>query len=109
MIEKGIELFECSASFLDAHTIKLVDKDGKEQVKTAEFIIIACGGRPWIPDVPGKEHMISSDDLFWLKKSPGKTLVLGAGYVALQCAGFLTATGHDVTVAVRSVLLRAFD
>ena len=53
--------------------------------------------------------MITSDDLFWLKKSPGKTLVIGAGYVALECGGFLTGVGLDVTVAVRSILLRGFD
>jgi len=44
-----------------------------------------------------------------LKKAPGKTLVVGASYVALECAGFLTALGYDTTVMVRSILLRGFD
>ena len=44
-----------------------------------------------------------------MPKAPGKTLVVGASYVALECAGFLTALGYDVTVMVRSILLRGFD
>ena len=59
--------------------------------------------------VPGGEHCITSDDIFWLPKNPGKTLVVGASYVALECAGFLTGIGNFVTVLVRSILLRGFD
>lgn len=51
----------------------------------------------------------SSDDLFSLPYCPGKTLVVGASYVALECAGFLVGLGLDVTVMVRSILLRGFD
>lgn len=50
-----------------------------------------------------------SDDLFSLSYPPGKTLVVGASYVSLECAGFLAALGYDVTVMVRSILLRGFD
>ena len=50
-----------------------------------------------------------SDDLFSLPHCPGKTLVMGASYVSLECAGFLAALGLDVTVMVRSILLRGFD
>lgn len=50
-----------------------------------------------------------SDDLFSLPYCPGKTLVVGASYVALECAGFLAGVGLDVTVMVRSILLRGFD
>eukprot|EP00904_Undaria_pinnatifida_P006428 jgi/Undpi1/2915/HiC_scaffold_14.g06292.m1 len=74
-------------------------------------VIVAVGGRPVIPsDVPGAlEHALTSDDLFSLQKSPGKTLVVGASYIALECAGFMQELGLDVTVAVRSILLRGFD
>lgn len=51
----------------------------------------------------------SSDDLFSLPYSPGKTLVIGASYVALECAGFLRSLGLEVNVMVRSILLRGFD
>jgi len=47
--------------------------------------------------------------MFSLKKSPGKTLVVGASYIALECAGFLAGLGYDVTIMVRSILLRGFD
>ena len=77
---------------------------------TADKIVIACGGRPTYPDIPGaKEFGISSDDIFWKKENPGKTLVIGASYVALECAGFMHGIGLDVTVMVRSILLRGFD
>jgi len=78
--------------------------------KTASHFIVATGGRPSYPGIPGdKEFGITSDDLFSLKKAPGKTLVVGASYVALECAGFLTAFGYDTTVMVRSIFLRGFD
>lgn len=50
-----------------------------------------------------------SDDLFYLPYCPGKTLVIGASYVALECGGFLAGLGLDVTIMVRSILLRGFD
>uniref|UniRef100_A0A8C0RPE0 Thioredoxin-disulfide reductase n=1 Tax=Canis lupus familiaris TaxID=9615 RepID=A0A8C0RPE0_CANLF len=55
------------------------------------------------------EYGITSDDIFWLKESPGKTLVVGASYVALECAGFLTGLGLDTTIMIRSIPLRGFD
>ena len=77
---------------------------------TADKIVIAVGGRPSYPDIPGdKEFGITSDDIFSMKKAPGKTLVVGASYVALECAGFLHSLGYDTTVMVRSILLRGFD
>lgn len=67
--------------------------------------------RPYVPkDVPGAvEHSITSDDIFSLRQAPGKTLCVGAGYIALECAGFLNEVGFDTTIAVRSRLLRGFD
>lgn len=98
------------ATFGDAHTILLDNGKGKKEQVTADKIIIAVGGRPSYPGIPGdKEHGITSDDVFSLKKAPGKTLVVGASYVALECAGFLNALGYDTTVMVRSILLRGFD
>uniref|UniRef100_UPI002953B21F thioredoxin reductase 1, cytoplasmic-like n=1 Tax=Panthera onca TaxID=9690 RepID=UPI002953B21F len=83
---------------------------GKEKIYTAEKFLIATGERPRYLGIPGdKEFCISSDDLFSLPYCPGKTLVVGASYVALECAGFLAGIGLDVTVMVRSILLRGFD
>jgi len=61
---------------------------------TASEIVICTGGRPRYPDIPGaKELGITSDDVFALKSPPGRTLVVGASYVALECAGFIKGVG----------------
>ncbi|KAI1239228.1 hypothetical protein IHE44_0012342 [Lamprotornis superbus] len=87
--------------FVGPHTIKATNKKGIEKLYTAERFIIATGERPRYLGVPGdKEYCISSDDLFSLPYCPGKTLVVGASYVALECAGFLAGLGLDVTVMV---------
>ena len=97
-------------SFVDPHTIKAVNKKGQETLISADNFVIATGGRPRFPDIPGaREYGISSDDLFSLRTPPGKTLVVGASYVALECAGFLNGLHYDTTVMVRSILLRGFD
>ena len=67
---------------------------------TARRILIAVGGRPTLLSCEGGEHAITSDDVFSLKESPKKTLVVGASYIALECAGFLAGLGLDVTVMV---------
>ena len=68
------------------------------------------GGRPTILDIPGaKEFAQTSDDIFWSKKPFGKTLVIGSGYIALECGGFLSGLGKEVTILYRGGILRAFD
>ena len=65
------------------------------------------GGRPTYPDIPGAKDLgVTSDDLFTLPAAPGTTVVVGASYVALECAGFLRGCGYDVTVLMRSIPLR---
>jgi len=108
--EKSVTYLNEYAEFTDPHTLKCVNKKGKEKAVTADKFIIATGGRPKYPDIPGaKELGITSDDIFSLPKAPGKTLLVGASYIALECAGFLRGLGYDVTVMVRSILLRGFD
>lgn len=73
--------------------------------------MIATGVRPRqyesFPEL--KEWAITSDDLFSLKENPGKTLVVGGGYIAVECAGFLRGLGNEVILANRSPFLRVFD
>ena len=96
--------------FKDAHTIIATKKNGQEQEITADKIVVAVGGRPAYPDAPGaKECCISSDDIFSLSEAPGKTLCVGASYISLETAGFLTALGFETSVAIRSIPLRGFD
>eukprot|EP01017_Pseudomicrothorax_dubius_P043481 TRINITY_DN724_c0_g1_i1.p1 TRINITY_DN724_c0_g1~~TRINITY_DN724_c0_g1_i1.p1 ORF type:complete len:519 (+),score=117.57 TRINITY_DN724_c0_g1_i1:89-1558(+) len=107
---KNVQYYNKYASFVDQHTVELTDAQGGKETVTAENILITVGGRPNYPDCPGgREYTISSDDIFALEKPPGKTLVIGASYVALECSGFLSGFGYDVTVLVRSVLLREYD
>ncbi|KAF7687197.1 thioredoxin reductase 2, tandem duplicate 2 [Silurus meridionalis] len=109
--DKKVKYLNMKGSLVDQHTIRGLNSRGKESTVTARNVVIATGGRPKYPmNVPGaREYGITSDDLFWLKESPGKTLVVGASYVALECAGFLTGIGLDTTVMVRSIALRGFD
>jgi len=107
--EKKVNYLNKLGSFVDAKTIKCVDAEGKEENLTFDKCVIAVGGRPRNLNIPGAEHTISSDDIFSLEKSPGKTLCVGASYISLESAGFLAAFGCDTTVLVRSILLRGFD
>ncbi|XP_032685323.1 thioredoxin reductase 1, mitochondrial isoform X2 [Odontomachus brunneus] len=107
---KKIDYINALAYFKDAHTIVGITKKKEEKVITAQNILIAVGGRPRYPDIPGAlEYGISSDDIFSLKHAPGKTLVVGAGYIGLECAGFLNGLGYDATIMARSIVLRGFD
>ncbi|KAL3852967.1 hypothetical protein ACJMK2_016572 [Sinanodonta woodiana] len=108
--EQKVDYKNAYAEFISPHRIKATEKNGKVLEYTADKFIIATGERPRYPDIPGaKEFGITSDDLFSLPYCPGKTLVVGASYVALECGGFLQAFGLDVTIMVRSILLRGFD
>ncbi|NWV57617.1 TRXR2 reductase, partial [Daphoenositta chrysoptera] len=109
--DKKVKYFNVKGSFSDPHTVRGLTKAGKETVVTADNIVIATGGRPKYPThIAGAlEYGITSDDLFWLKESPGKTLPSFILYVSLECAGFLTGIGLDTTVMMRSIPLRGFD
>ncbi|XP_064473456.1 thioredoxin reductase 1, cytoplasmic-like isoform X2 [Ornithodoros turicata] len=108
--DQKIDYHNSFAEFVGPHTLKLKDKKGREAIINSRNFILATGERPRYPDIPGaREYTITSDDLFFLPYCPGKTLVVGASYVALECAGFLKGIGLDVTVMVRSILLRGFD
>ncbi|XP_028038155.1 thioredoxin reductase 1, mitochondrial isoform X2 [Bombyx mandarina] len=108
--EKKIDYVNGLGEFKDPHTLIATLKNGSKKEITAKNIVIAVGGRPHYPDIPGAvEYCISSDDIFSLGHPPGKTLVVGAGYIGLECAGFLNSLGYPATVLVRSVPLRGFD
>jgi glutathione reductase (NADPH) len=104
----GAELIHAKARLLDAHTIELV---GKDRTVTAGKILIATGGRPWIPDdLPGIEHAIVSDDAFHLPELPKKVMVVGGGYIAVEFAGIFNGLGCDTTLVYRGPnILRGFD
>lgn len=110
LIKNEVKYINALAKLKDAHSIELTDKNGQVSAVTAKYILLAMGGRPVILNLPGaKEHCISSDDLFWKKEAPGKSLIIGAGYIAMECAGFLKGMGYPVEVLYRAAVLRAFD
>jgi len=99
LMSNSVKYYNAYATFIDSHTVLAVDKKGKETKITADAFVIATGGRPKYPDIPGAvEHCITSDDVFAMKTPPGRTLVIGASYVALECAGFISGLGFDTTV-----------
>lgn len=112
---KSVRYINGLAQFgVDSNTVIYHEKGKEGEVKhlRARYVILAVGGRPLIPhDIPGAvDHAITSDDIFTLERPPGKTLCVGGSYIALECAGFLTELGYDVSVAVRTkVILRGFD
>lgn len=107
--EQGVKYMNKLGRFVDSHTLELSDSKGTKTTTAARFVI-AVGGRPTPLSCPGGEFAISSDDIFMKETAPGKTCVVGAGYVALECGGFIQGLRQgDVTVLVRSIPLRGFD
>jgi glutathione-disulfide reductase len=102
---EGITHLHGRARFVDAHT---VDVDGERY--TADHIVIATGGRPIVPPVPGAELGITSDGFFQLAEQPRRVCVVGGGYIGVELAGVLRALGSEVTVvALEDRVLETFD
>ena len=90
---------------LDAHTVAV----GEEQ-HSAETIVLATGGRPTMPDIPGIELAISSDEMFDLPILPERIVIVGGGYIACEFACIMQGLGSTVTQLYRrDLLLRGFD
>ena len=103
----GADIFEAKARFVGPHTVELV---GKNRTVTAEKILIATGGRPKLPEVPGVEHAITSDQAFHLHELPKRIMVVGGGYIAVEFACIFHGLGVDTTLIYRgSNILRGFD
>jgi glutathione reductase (NADPH) len=102
----GVETFDLRARMVDAHTVELADGSRK----TAKHILIATGGRPVKPDMPGAELGITSNEIFLLEKLPKSILIVGGGYIACEFAGILNGMGVAVTQYYRGAqILRGFD
>ncbi len=85
-----------------------VDIEGR--LATAPHIVIATGGRPLPPDIPGADLAISSDGFFELERRPERVAIVGSGYVAVELAGIFAALGTRVTLAIRrDRVLRSFE
>ncbi len=101
----GAELIEGHASFVDANTVAV---NGVEY--RAKNILIAVGGWPVMPDIPGAEHAISSNEIFYLEQLPRRAVVVGGGYIACEFASILNGLGVETTQLYRrDLFLRGFD
>lgn len=113
LVEMKVKYINALGYITDSHTVSATLKSGETATEVAlktKNIVVATGKRPRIPNVPGaKELCITSDDIFWRKSPPGKTLCIGAGYVSLEVAGFLQGLGFPTTVMARSIPLSKFD
>lgn len=106
----GVELLRGWGRFSDAHTIAIADAAGNEQQLRGERVLIAVGGRPHRPQIPGAELGWLSDDMFELTSLPERMVVVGAGFIACEFACILNNLGVGVTQLVRGDhVLRGFD
>jgi len=103
----GVDRFMTHAALEDAHMVKLGDGNAAMSAKT---ILVATGSHPMIPDFPGKEHLISSNECFELEQLPASIVIVGAGYIGMEFASIFRGLGVAVTVLYRGdQVLRAFD
>ncbi|MEO0484616.1 MAG: FAD-dependent oxidoreductase [Pseudomonadota bacterium] len=102
----GVERFSQRAVLDDPHTVRLADGT----TKTAKTILVATGGRPVVPDMPGAELGITSNEIFHLDELPKRILIIGGGYIACEFAGILNGLGVEVCQWYRGAqVLRGFD
>lgn len=105
LVNSGAQIIDGRAKFVDAHT---VDVNGKRY--SAERIVIATGNWPFVPEFPGKEFAITSNELFYLGYLPSQAVVVGGGYIAVEMAGILNGLGVKTTLVYRGeMFLRGFD
>ncbi|HWH89742.1 MAG TPA: glutathione-disulfide reductase [Pseudomonas sp.] len=105
LVNSGVTLHEAHAKIVGPHEVEV---NGKRF--TAKNILIATGGWPQIPEIPGHEHAIGSNEAFFLKELPKRVLVVGGGYIAVEFAGIFHGLGANTTLLYRGDLfLRGFD
>ena len=103
----GAELIHDRAVVVGPNTVEMA-KDGRRV--TAQRILVATGGRPWSPDIPGVEHVITSEEAFHLERLPKSIVIAGGGFIALEFAGIFNGLGVDTTLVHRGPnVLRGFD
>lgn len=101
----GAELFDGRATIVGPHKVTV-----NGQTYSAQTILVATGGWPFIPDFPGSEHVVSSNEMFYLDKLPDTAVVVGGGYIAVEFAGILNGLGVETHLIYRGPkLLKTFD
>ena len=109
LVNAGVKVMAGWATLVDDHTVQIANSEGSHRV-TATHILIATGGRPSVPDFPGCENVVTSDDMFDLDPFPKRLLVVGGGYIACEFASIFNGLGAEVTQLYRGEqVLRGFD
>ena len=108
LAKAGADMIHGRAVLKDAHTVEIAEK---ELTVTADQILIATGGRPWVPvEVPGSELAITSEEAFHLPELPKRILIAGGGYISVEFAGIFAGLGVETTLIYRGPnILRGFD
>jgi len=105
LVGSGVTLLDGHARIVDEHSIELGGK-----LYSAKHILIATGGWPQIPEIPGHEHAIGSNEVFFLEQLPRRVLVVGGGYIAVEFASIFNGLGAETSLLYRGELfLRGFD
>ncbi len=101
----GVRIINGTARLADAHTVAIGDDR-----YTAEYVLVATGGWPVVPAVPGAEHAVTSNEVFFLDRLPERAIVVGGGYIAVEFAGIFHGLGAGTVQLYRGPLfLRGFD
>lgn len=105
LVASKVQVMHGAASLKDAHTVLV-----GAQAITAQHILVATGGTPLVPQIPGIEHAMTSDEVFDLPQLPKRVLIVGGGYIAVEFAGIFNGMGAEVTLCYRGEqVLRGFD
>jgi glutathione reductase (NADPH) len=105
LANNNVALFEARATLADPHTVEV---DGRKV--TAERVLVATGGWPVVPEMPGREHAITSNDAFFLPELPKRAVIVGGGYIAVEFAGIFHGLGVETIQLYRGPLfMRGFD
>ncbi|MDA8110599.1 MAG: glutathione-disulfide reductase [Betaproteobacteria bacterium] len=105
LVNAGVRILRGRATLRDAHTVELGGRS-----YSARYVLVATGSWPQVPQIPGREHAITSNEAFHLERLPASVVVVGGGYIALEFASIFRGLGVETTLAYRGPrLLRGFD
>ena len=107
----GVEIIQGIGKLDGPHKVQVrMTETGEEKTLHAKNILLAVGGWPYKPDIPGIEHTITSNEIFYLEEQPKRVVCVGGGYIACEFASIMDGLGSDVTLMYRGDLfLRGFD
>ncbi|SDN10524.1 glutathione-disulfide reductase [Vreelandella arcis] len=106
----GVNLYTGRAELVGAHSVVIRNAQGDEQNVSAQRVLLATGGWPWVPTFPGSEYALTSNQIFDLERLPERFLVLGGGYIAVEFASIFNGLGSEAHLIYRGELfLKGFD